>query len=112
MPAQLHSTCVSASVPTTVASRLGTSSSAVSASSVLIVLAGGWATSMSRPASTWPVSMSATIHAGAGPSGIGTLPDGWMSGSAEATGAIAVATGPDTAQVGDDRENLPMERAA
>ncbi len=50
------------------------------------MLAGGWGTFMSRSASTWPVSMSATIHAGAGPSGSGTLPTGWMFGSAPATG--------------------------
>ena len=50
------------------------------------MLAGGWGMFISRSASTWPVSMSATIHAGAGPSGVATLPTGWMFGSASANG--------------------------
>ena len=82
-PAQLHSTKVSAWVATVVASRLS-SSRAVRASNVLMVLAGGWAAYMSRPASTSPLSRSATIQAGAGPSGMGIEPAGCMLGSANA----------------------------
>ena len=95
-PAQLHSTVVSASLATIVASR-GSSSSTVSASSTLIVLAGANRVFSSRPASTAPVSMSATIQASAGPAGIGTLPAGWLtpaSGVAAAKGAVTPPTTP------------------
>ena len=54
-----------------------------------MVLAGGWAAYMSRPASTWPVSMSATIQACAGPSGTGTAPTGSMVGSASAEAEVS-----------------------
>lgn len=50
-PTQLHSTWVSATSATTVESRL-TESRTTWANSVLMVLAGGWATFWSRPAST------------------------------------------------------------
>ena len=56
-----------------------------------MVLAGGLAPYISRPASTVPLSMSATIHACAGPSGISTEPTGWMFGSAPAGALTATA---------------------
>jgi hypothetical protein len=56
------------------------------------------------------VSMSATIHAGAGPSGIGTLPTGWISGWAEATGRTDRRTRLRHAM--NTATNLPMEPAA
>lgn len=56
-----------------------------------MVLAGGCAAYISRPASTCPVSISAMIHAGAGPSGIGIEPGGW-SVSAVAVPAVAVSS--------------------
>lgn len=48
---------------------------------MLMVLAGGWAAYISRPASTWPLSISATIQAAAGPSEMLTEPIGWILGS-------------------------------
>src|SRR3954469_5124820 len=54
--------------------------------------------------------MSATIHAGAGPSGIGTLPTGWMSASAAASGATDNRTR--LRQAAITATNLPMEGAA
>src|SRR3954463_8793877 len=91
-PAQLHSTLVSASLATIVVSS-GTSSSTVNASSTLMVLAGAYWPYSSRAAKTSPLSMSASIQACAGPSGIGTEPDGWMTpaGTADAT-AVPPAT--------------------
>src|SRR5262245_41551250 len=56
-----------------------------------MVLAGGWGTCSSRPASTWPLSRSATIQVWAGPSGIGTEPIGCML-SADDMGAGAAPT--------------------
>src|SRR5690349_4492232 len=88
MPTQLHSTSVSAASATTVESRL-TESRTTCANSVLMVLAGGWATFWSRPASTWPLSRSATIQVCAGPSGIGIEPTGCVL-SAHAGETVAV----------------------
>src|SRR6478609_1381998 len=91
-PAQLHSTLVSASVATIVVSS-GTSSSTVSASSTLMVLAGAYWPYSLRAASTAPVSISARIQAWAGPSGMGTEPGGCTTpaGTADAT-AVPPAT--------------------
>ena len=74
------------------------------------MLAGGWGMSISRSASTWPVSMSATIHAGAGPSGGATLPMGCMSGSAAANGTTDRKTRLRHAAM--TVKNLPMGPAA
>ena len=54
-----------------------------------MVLAGAYWPYSSRAARIAPLSMSARIQAWAGPSGIGTDPDGWMTPTGTAD-AIAV----------------------
>ncbi|BBX03370.1 hypothetical protein MMOR_43060 [Mycolicibacterium moriokaense] len=58
-----------------------------------MVLAGAYWPYSSRDANTAPVSISARIQARAGPSGMGTEPDGWVTpaGTADAT-AVPPAT--------------------